>query len=767
MGKYGNFSKDGREYVITDLHPPRDWINCFWNETYLAMTGQHMNGCSLYQNEKGIVTNLFGKQDEHDEPRALYLHDRDTAKTWSASFLPCANDYNPDFFECRHGLGYSIMTTEKNGLRVSHRVFVPRKLSGEVWTVELTNVSKTTRKISLFPAVTIKIDGLNMPYGYYSGLRAEFDPAQNYLFFANTTYTVVDEKYRAFMYADRKIKRWDVSKKLFLGKTRSMTAPEAVTNGRLNNSVASVEPLIGAMQFDFTLKPGASTKVNLIFGIVMDRAEANCMKQLLENGKKVEAEFLATKAVYLKRTEGLMIKTPDSSMNNLFNVWFKHQLELMADWARFYFKGYRDTCQDAAGMALLNPVKARIMLHKALGHQRSDGFAPRAFRLSSMDVASADKHYADSPSWISFTTEAILRETGDISFLDETAPYSDKGEGTVWEHNLQAMEFLWQDRGPHGLSLIHCGDWCDLMDRVGHKGRGESVWMTFATAAVLRRVACMADWRGDRKTAALCLRRFAIIKKALFKHAWEGGRFIAAYNDDGKRYGTNDSKEGRWFINPQSWALISGVVDAETYTAIIKRIEPHIETPVGPMHNWPPFNQYDPGLGQLSGTPPGFYTNGNVYCHAASFKIHADYLAGRTDKAYDTLRRIMPSEEKSEPYAQANGYVGPAAHRMVHHTSDDPWRTGTVAWNFINVLGGLFGFKADLKGFYLRPQLPSEWKEAAIIRPFRGTNFEIQMRRGATPGIKINGEAISGDFITVPPNGLGQKSVQVECIISA
>ncbi|RKX47176.1 MAG: hypothetical protein DRP64_01790 [Verrucomicrobia bacterium] len=767
MGKYGHFTQDGQEYVVTNQHTPRDWFNCLWNETYLAMAGQHMNGFSLYQSEEGIVTNLFGKQDEHEEPRALYLRDRESEKTWSASFLPCAIDEPPKFFECCHGLGYSTMTAERNGIRVSHRIFVPRKLSGEVWTVELVNPSKKERKISLFPAASIKLDGLTMPYGYLGGLKAEYDPKQNYLFFANTTYTVVDEKYRAFMYADRKVKRWDVSKEHFLGKTRSMTAPEAVTRGKLGNSVASTEPMIGAMQFDFTLKPGASRTVNIVFGIVKDRAEANRMKRLLENGKKIEAEFEATQAACLKRTQGLALKTPNSDLDNLFNLWFKHQLVLMADWARFYFKGYRDTCQDATGMALLNPDRARAMLHKALDHQRSDGFAPRAFRLPSMDVASADKHYADSPSWISMATEAILRETGDLSFLDETAPYSDGGEGTVWEHNLRAMEFLWNDRGSHGLSLIHCGDWCDLMDRVGHKGKGESVWMTFATATVLQRVARIADWRGDKKTAALCRRRFATLQKALLKHAWEGDRFIAAINDDGKRYGTNKSKEGRYFTNPQSWSMISGVVDAETYTKIIEGIEPHIDTPVGPVHNWPPFSEYDPGLGQLSGTPPGFFTNGNVYCHAAGFKIHADYLAGRADKAYDTLLRILPDETKSEPFAQANGYTGPTAHRMVHHTSDDPWRTGTVAWNFINVLCGLFGFKGEPEGFRLRPQLPSKWKKAEILRPFRGTDFEIKIRRGTKPGIKVNGEAIEGDFIAVPKKGIGKKVVQVECIIPA
>jgi cellobiose phosphorylase len=177
-----------------------------------------------------------------------------------------------------------------------------------------------------------------------------------------------------------------------------------------------------------------------------------------------------------------------------------------------------------------------------------------------------------------------------------------------------------------------------------------------------------------------------------------------------------------------------------------------METPAGPVHNWPPFTEYNPGIGQLSGTPAGFFTNGNVYCHAASFKIAADFEAGRNDKAFETLKRILPSADKSEPYAQANGYVGPAAQRMALHVSDDPWRTGTVAWNFLNTVDQLFGFRRTLKGFSLRPKLPSHWAEARITRPFRGTNYEIHIRRGTNPRIVVDGKVLEGELIVGAKN---------------
>jgi len=764
MNTYGHFSEDGLEYIITDPHPPRDWYNFFWNDTYLACAGQHMNGFSLFQSEEGVVTNLFGKQDERDAPRALYLRDHDTGEVWSAAYLPCATEI--DFFECRHGLGYTVLTTEKNGIRVQHRVFVPLDESGEVWTITLENLSDHPRNISLFSVSQIMLDGINMPYGYLGGLQASFLPDDNTLFFANTTYTVVDERYRAFMYSDRPIEHWDVSREHFLGKTRNMAFPERVTEGQLSDSVASVEPLIGAIQHTLALLPQAKETLHIVLGLVRNQDEAQKMICSLQNADAIDAAFEAMRRFHLDRIQNLELQTPDIEFNRLFNVWFKHQLYLMADWARFYFKGYRDTCQDAAGLAITDSERATAMLLKALSHQRSDGFAPRAFRVASMDIASANKHYADSPSWISLTTEAILNETGDFSIFDTIAPYSDGGEATVWEHNLQAMEFLWNDRGEHGLSLMHSGDWCDLMDKVGPEGRGESVWMSMALAAVLRRMEKMADWRNELDVADTCRKRHAELKKSILKHAWDETHFISAINDDGKRYGANDCIEGRYFINPQSWAMLGDVIDAETYTQIATHIETEVDTPAGPVHCWPPFEAYDPGIGQLSGTPAGFFTNGNVYCHAAAFKIAADYAAGRSDKAFDTFKRILPDAARGEPFAQVNGYVGPTANRMVHHVSDDPWRTGTVAWNFVNAVTNLLGFKAEPKGVRLVPQLPDHWDTAAFKRPFRGIDFYITIHRGPKPGIAINGEPISGDFIAMPPEGFADKSIQVDCVIA-
>ena len=697
-----------------------------------------------------------------DDPRWLYIRDNETGEFWSAGYFPCWTEMEE--FECRHGLGYSVLRTLRNGIRVEFRLFVPRKESAELWTVRVMNVTDRRRDISLFAAANVMLDGVNMPYGYFGGLSGKYEEEDSFLFFKNMTHTVVDKKYRAFMYADVPPDRWDASREYFLGKNRSFNRPERVAQGELGNSVASVEFLVGAMQHNLKLDVGATKTVNYVLGVVMDLSGARHMRNTFKDGVKIEAEFLAMKRENLARLGGLKIETPDSEFDHLHNVWLKHQLFLMAEWARFYFKGYRDTCQDSAGMSLLDTPCAMEMFKKALRNQRSDGFCPRAFRVASMDIAAADKHYADSPSWISLATDALVRETGNLGLLDEVVGYSDGGEDTVWGHNLKAMEFLWNDRGSHGLSLLHCGDWNDLIDKAGAAGKGEGVWMSFALARVLQVVGQLAAWRGDCDMESRCKQRHQEISQAIWKHGWDGNHFIYAINDEGERIGSASCAEGQYFLNPQSWALLSGVIDAKKYIEIAEHLETFMETPVGPVHNWPPFTEYNPGIGQLSGTPAGFFTNGNVYCHAASFKIAADFEAGRNDKAFETFKRILPSADKSEPYAQANGYVGPAAQRMTLNVSDDPWRTGTVAWNFMNAVNQLLGFHRTLEGFYLRPKLPGQWTDARITRPFRGVSYEIEIRRGSNPRIEVDGTVLDGELIVAPKDS-GKEKVVVYCEI--
>lgn len=758
--KYGSFINKGSEYNVTAPHPPRDWFNMLWNPTYLASVGQNMNGFSLYQNEAGVLTNLFGKQDDRSPQRNIYIRDNETAEVWSAAVTPTGVEL--DEFSTKHGLGYTILESKKNGIKVSFQIFVPRKDAGEIWSVNVTNESGRKRDISLFTVAPVVLDGVSLTYGYNSAVDGYHDKEKQRLFFRNRSVSVMTHKYRAFTYTDVAYDHFDISKEVFLGTNRTYTIPECIVNGQLNDSDASTEYMVSALQHNLSLEANGEQRFNFVMGIVFDEKEADAFTALYANSELIDAELEIIKKQNLERLGLTTIDTPDSDFNNLFNIWIKHQLFLMADWARFYFKGYRDTLQDAAGMAILNPDRATAMLVKALENQRSDGFCPRAFRVSSVEVAAADKHYSDSPSWISHATYSILRETGDIVLLDKIVDYSDKGVDTIWEHNLRAIDFLWNDRGERGLALIRHGDWNDLMDKVGAEGKGEGIWMSIALARALKLVGKIAGWKGDTFRETQCEERYKEIKKNILEHGWDEDHFIYAFTDSGNKVGDNASEEGQVFINPQSWAVLAGIIDSEKYEEIMKKVEPMVDTPVGPVHNWPPFTKYNKDIGSITGIPQGNFTNGNVYCHAASFKIAADYAAGRNDKAFKTFMSILPSEERSEPFAQANSYVGPSAIRKERNVSDDPWRTGTVAWNVLNCYDNLLGFKRELKGVVIDPQIPSHWNELSYKRAFRGTVFNINIKRGGVQKVVVDGMEQTDAFIQVPVVGLDKKEVTID-----
>ncbi len=758
--KYGSFINNGTEYKVTAPHPPRDWFNMLWNPTYLASVGQNMNGFSLYQNEAGVLTNLFGKQDDRSPQRNIYIRDNETSEVWSVAVTP--TNIQLDEFNTKHGLGYTVLESKKNGIKVTFQIFVPRKEAGEIWSVSIKNETGRNRDISVFTVAPVVLDGVNLTYGYNSAVDGYHDKEKQRLFFRNRSVSVMTHKYRAFTYTDVPYDHFDISKEVFLGTNRIYTMPKCIVDGQLNDSDASTEYMVSALQHNLILVADAEQRINFVMGIVFDEKEANEFTLLYANSTLIDAELEKIKKQNTERLGLTTINTPDGDFNNLFNVWIKHQLFLMADWARFYFKGYRDTLQDAAGMAILNPDRATAMLIKALENQRSDGFCPRAFRVSSVEVAAADKHYSDSPSWISHATYSILRETGDLTMLDKDVDYSDKGEDTIWVHNLRAIDFLWNDRGERGLALIRHGDWNDLMDKVGAEGKGEGVWMSIALARALKLVGKIAGWKGDSFRENQCEERYQEIKKNILEHGWDEDHFIYAFTDTGNKVGDNASEEGQVFINPQSWAILAGIIDSEKYEEIMKKVEPMVDTPVGPVHNWPPFTKYNKDIGSITGIPQGNFTNGNVYCHAASFKIAADYAAGRNDKAYKTFMSILPSEERSEPFAQANSYVGPSAIRKERNVSDDPWRTGTVAWNVLNCYDNLLGFKRDIKGFEIVPQIPSHWNDLSYKRFFRGTLFNVNITRGAIQKVVVDSVEQADAFIQVPVEGLDKKEVTID-----
>src|SRR5918999_1234369 len=66
---------------------------------------------------------------------------------------------------------------------------------------------------------------------------------------------------------------------------------------------------------------------------------------------------------------------------------------------------------------------------------------------------------------------------------------------SLFEHAVRAIGHSLK-YGAHGLPLMGAGDWNDGMNRVGHEGRGESVWLGWFLVVVLNEFAPICERRG-------------------------------------------------------------------------------------------------------------------------------------------------------------------------------------------------------------------------------------------------------------------------------
>ena len=84
------------------------------------------------------------------------------------------------------------------------------------------------------------------------------------------------------------------------------------------------------------------------------------------------------------------------------------------------------------------------------------------------------------------------------------------------------------------------GDWNDGMNRVGHEGKGESVWLAWFLIYVLRalRAGLRVAWR-LRTRRATTGRGRARLAAAVEEHGWDGAWYRRAYFDDGTPLGTH------------------------------------------------------------------------------------------------------------------------------------------------------------------------------------------------------------------------------------
>ena len=726
MIKTGYF-KGGNEYVVTTTNPQRPLLNYVWNSRILSGINNFGGGVGAYGVRAQSYIDAEGKgrcSVIRDGNRYFYVKDMNSGKTFNPGWYPCKTPVED--YSCTHGLGYSIIKSKCDGVVATAKVFVNNSDPAEIWTITLENVSAEAKSLKLFSFAEFQLEGYQRYSDYNSYVYGEKDG--NVILCHNDAMEKPHDWFNGFMATDVDPDGFDTSKRAFLGVYGDVRMPKAVEAGKLSNSYAACEQMVGAFEHSVELSAGESKTIHVLIGCCDNMATAKAFAEAIFAPGNIDAEFEALLARKQALAADIFVSTPEEKINNFANYWLKQQVSLCAEVGRDTGKGFRDQLQDAWAVASFDKELAKGKILETLMYEFSDGRCVRGW-------LPLDHHvYSDGPTWIAPTINAYLKETGDFDFLNEKVKYLDEGEDTVWEHILTAVRFASDDVGEHGLVHSRDGDWNDSLNMTGLKGKGESVWTSIALCYGLQNVAEIAhNILHDEAIVAEMKEREARMKAAINAEAWDGEWYLAAINDYNEKVGSHEEKEGMIYLNSQTWSILSGVAEGERREKCMESVEKYLNSDYGPLTLFPTYTKFNNRIGRLTSFVPGIWENGTPYCHGGTFKIVADCLLGRGDKAYEDMMKILPDSATNptehsgcEPYALTNMYFGPDNPRKGETLF--AWVTGTAGWMFRAITQYMCGFHPSYDSFTLNPCIPADWKEISFRRKFRGDTYLVTVK---------------------------------------
>ena len=743
-----DLSENGNACQIYDPKTPRHWYNYLWNELgYCAQVSQTGHGRSYYLNEKADMCMLNG-----DSARFVYLRDEETGESWNVGMGPL--NVPVEDYRCEHAIGSTTVSSRKRGIAASWRLFVPVDLYGEIWTVRVRNESGKQRIISLFPTVSFSLDGFSHPryYEMYRSIETTFDPGLNGIFCRSAHPFAPHRRYNGYLASSEPVVAYDGDLTAFCGSLSTVTnkdasssalyqCPEILLGGKDCTGSDGALFIPGAvLQHRLALNPGEEKEIHLVFGVAESPQEARESARKYLNHDAAEKALQETNQHYGEKYASLSVQTPDEKINRMMNAWVKKQV----DFCIVGKKGVRDNLQIAVALLNYRPEKAKEEILECLRHQFRDGHAVLTW------YPYDDTRYSDQPFWIIWAVCQLVKETGDKEILDLRIPWQDGGEGTVLEHVKAAIHCLLADKGVNGLVRIYFADWNDALN-IPEQEQAESVMLSEQFCLALNEFRDMMRWLDRPDDAAFALENREAMKQAINRTAWDGEWYMRALART-ENIGSRASKGSKIYLNAQTWAVLGGVADEEKLPKVLKAID-GMERDFGFPLNDPPYRQYDPMAGRMSGMLPGLFENGGVYCHASAFKMLADCKCGRGDAALRTLKKIMPDSQQNpsaqsgaEPYVFTNCY---ATHPKYYGRSYQSWTTGTSAWCLMGLYEGILGVQRDYEGLRISPCLPSDWEHAKMTRRFRGADYHITLRRGERKGIMVDGQVMEDSLLPV------------------
>ncbi len=767
---YGHFDDDGWRYRITTPQTPRPWVNVITNGVAGLIVSQAGGGYSWRENaqlnritrwEQDLIKDEWGK--------FLYLRDAETARYWSAAWKPvCAQ---PESYACIHGVGYTTIESRNEGIESSWTLFVPPKEPVEIWRVSLKNQSGKRRRLQLFTYFEWNLGAAPDWHREFHRMFIEtsYDPSLQALLATKRLWEVPSKKghwnrdweFVAFHGSSEQPVSYDGDKESFLGMYRNPCSPRAVEDGTLSRQTGNWLDAIGSLQVEVTLEPEESKALVFTIGAADNRSHAGALQRQFRTVESAEAALAAAKAMWREMLSRFEVKTPDRAMNLMLSPWLQYQAIAGRLWGRTgYYQtggafGFRDQLQDSQIFLPLEPTRTAEQIRLHARHQFNDGTVYHWWHPLSETGRSTEM--TDDLLWLPYLVGIYLQETGDRSLLKAREPFIDNGTPVaVYVHCIRAIERVLARMSRRGLPLIGAGDWNDGLSAVGLKWKGESVWLGQFLHRVLVDFSVVSELMGDKARAKKYRSAAAKLKININRFGWDGGYYYGATKDNSERIGSARNKQGKVWLNTQTWAILGDVADAARAKKVFDVVESHLEGKNGTLLLKPAYSFPDKNIGYLSRYAAGVRENGGVYTHAATWSILAAAKLGRAESAYRLFRKLnpvelgaKPEEYMAEPYVTPGNIEGPDSR--FYGKGGWTWYSGSAVWLFKAGVEGILGVRTTDEGLVVEPCVPPEWDGYEVKRFYRGAIYRITVENPGHVSDGIVSVSIDGRAVDVGP----------------
>ncbi|MDZ4662743.1 MAG: glucoamylase family protein [Pseudomonadota bacterium] len=735
----GGFTADSKEYVIfleKDRTTPAPWINVIANsKDFGFLISETGSGYTWSGNSRENRLTPWSNDAVIDPSgEIIYLRDEDSGHIWSPTPWPIPTT-GPTIV--RHGQGYTQFEHSSHGIHHHLLMYVPVDEEIKICRLRLKNLdAKKKRRISLTYFVEWVLGTNRAKTAHHVVTQPGPLPG---VVLARNPFSIDFGTRVAFAGVSGGVESFTCDRREFIGRNGSYAKPRGFERDNFSGKIGAGLDPCAAINRSIVLGPNEEQEIIFVLGQVssLDLVEP-LVGRYLKNSE-AESALVQVKNFWDGFLGAMQFKTPSEESNILLNRWLLYQTLGCRIWARSAFYqsggafGFRDQLQDVMALTFSKPEVTRGQILRAACHQFIEGDVQHWWHPPSN--RGVRTHFSDDLLWLPYVTADYIRTTGDGAILDEELPFlsaplipPDREDlyvqpskthetASLFEHCCRAIDKSLKV-GAHGLPLMGTGDWNDGMNRVGHGGKGESVWLAWFLIKVLNEFAPLCETRGEMVRRDKYKRHAESLALALESTGWDGKWYRRAYFDDGTPLGSEQSQECQIDSIAQSWAVLSGAALPERASQAMQSVNERLirrQNRIIPLF-WPPFDKTDLDPGYIKGYVPGIRENGAQYTHAAIWAGMAFAKLTDGDRAMEVLSMLNPishsdSIESVNTYKVEPYVIAADVYTLPPHTGRGGWSwyTGSAGWFYQALVQSVLGLHNTGKVLRWKPCLPNAW----------------------------------------------------------